>query len=596
MGENTSDLMEQAELEVLVPYATDFSLSDLEAHVRSVSSDVPDEPEGSNQLSALSSIPPRTTLHFDEQVNVLVVLRTPSGLEELQRRRSCLTINLEAQAFGSESRSSATQDSNGQSVQPQSRDVIWSGAVDTTQRPATINDGSQGALVWSLSCFLSRPRVRMQHPMIFFKISGTLREPLSAVSTDPGDRLLSSGVPASINVLEPLSGDRELQGINPQLTALRLDRISSTATLAATEYSIRPRPQKSFPALPAISARVRYSKPNASSVRPATIASLDIETSPFHDEEIQLTDVNMHLSDGSAQDLCAGHAINLPMICQPRDNVLFLFRLLVSNEQGHESRSKSHPRTLNIWINARVLCSGQCRPNIQMRWRTTVDFSTALNPSYGGPSQAIQRSSRPTSLPLTSDSESKRASLQDPGIGLDSDDKLPQRATVIPGYGVTMTLTGPRDVYVGQPFTWDLFLVNRSDKARSLAILVIPRRKAGDHKTQMSKTSISSTVAGQRRGIDRAETITDENRLYSMQKSNCHDPISIVCLSTDVRIGNLNPGFCHNTELKFLPLSKGILRIEAVRVVDVLTNETIDIRDLPEIVAEERAPDDRESS
>ena len=64
MSENTSDPMEQAELEVLVPYATDFSLSDLEAHERSVSSDVPDEPEESHQLSALSSIPPRTTLHF----------------------------------------------------------------------------------------------------------------------------------------------------------------------------------------------------------------------------------------------------------------------------------------------------------------------------------------------------------------------------------------------------------------------------------------------------------------------------------------------------------------------------------------------------
>ncbi|KAL8863080.1 MAG: hypothetical protein Q9178_000453 [Gyalolechia marmorata] len=506
MGENTSDPMEQAELEVFVPYATEFSLIDLEAHVRSVSSEMPDEAEVPHQLSALSSIPPRKTLHF------------------------------------------------------------------------------------------GRPRVRMQHPMISFKASGTLREPVSAVSTDPGDRLLSSGVPASINVLEPLSGDRELQGINPRLTVLRLDRISTTATLAATEYSIRSRPHKPFPALPAISARVRYSKFNASSVRPATIASLDIETSPFQDEEIQLTDVNMQLSDGSAQDLCAGHAINLPMTCQPRDNVVFLFRLLVSNDQGHESRSKSLPRTLHIWINARVLCSGQCRPNIQMRWKTTVDFSSALNPSYGGPSQAMQRSNRPTSLPLTPGSENKGASLQDPGIGRDSDDRLPQRATVIPGYGVTMTLTGPRDVYVGQPFTWDVFLVNRSDKARSLAILVIPRGKARDHKTQMPRTSGSSTVAGQRRGIDRAETITDENRLYSMQKSNCHDPISIVCLSTDVRIGNLNPGFCHNTELKFLPLSKGILHIEAVRVVDVLTNETIDIRDLPEIVAEERAPGDRESS
>ena len=59
---------------------------------------------------------------------------------------------------------------------------------------------------------------------------------------------------------------------------------------------------------------------------------------------------------------------------------------------------------------------------------------------------------------------------------------------------------------------------------------------------------------------------------------------------------NLNPGFCHNTELKFLPLSKGVLRLEMVRVVDTLTNETVDIRDLPEIVAEERTSDERDAS
>lgn len=50
----------------------------------------------------------------------------------------------------------------------------------------------------------------------------------------------------------------------------------------------------------------------------------------------------------------------------------------------------------------------------------------------------------------------------------------------------------------------------------------------------------------------------------------------------------LNPGFCHNTELKFLPLAKGILHIEAVRVIDLVENKSVDIHDLPEIVAEER--------
>ncbi|KAL8665447.1 MAG: hypothetical protein Q9168_007693 [Polycauliona sp. 1 TL-2023] len=517
-----------------------------------------------------------TRAKLDERLDVLILLKTSAGLEELQSQLSYLRITLEVQAFGSDSRT------DGQTAQQQSRDVIWSGAIDLDKPPVTINGGSNSALVWSLSCVMSRPRIRMQYPMISFRASGTYREPPSNTTQRPGDRLLSSGVPASINVLEPLSRDRELQGLIPQLTALRLDRISTSTSSNAIQQSIRSRPQNPIPALPAISARVRYSKSGASSAQLATIASLDIETSPFDDKEIELTDVNMQLSAGSVEDLCAGHAINLPKTCQPRDNFVFLFRLLANKDQDQEPKASSLSRTLEIWINARVYVSDQCRPSIQMRWRTAVDFSTALNPSYGGPSQAIQRNSRPSSLALVSDT------------ALDSDNKPQQQATTMPGFGVTMTLTAPREVCVGQPFTWDVFLVNRSDKARKLAIRAFPKRQAGDHQSHMSKTSTSSAAGGQRRGLEHADAVMDENRLYGMQKSSNKDPVPIVCLSTDVRIGNLNPGFCQNTELKFLPLAKGILRLEMVRVVDVVTNETIDIRDLPEIVAEER--DEREAS
>ncbi|KAL8649098.1 MAG: hypothetical protein Q9226_005717 [Calogaya cf. arnoldii] len=431
MGENTLDVMAQAELQMLVPYATDFSLKDWETPI---SSDPKDEARELRQLSALLSIPSRKTLYF------------------------------------------------------------------------------------------GRPRVRMQHPMISFRTSGTFREPPSTTAHISGHKLLPSGVPASINVLGPLSGDRELQGIKPQLTALRLHRISTSTSLDVTEQPIRSKPQKSFPALPAISARVRYSKSGASSARLATIASLDIETSPFQDDEIELTDVNMQLAAGSVEDLCTGHAISLPKTFQPRDNVVFLFRLVAHNDSGLEPKANSLSRTLETWINARVSVSKQCRPSVQMKWRTTVDFSTALNPSYGGPSQAMQRNSRPSSLPLASDVPN-------------SDNNSQQRSAAMPGFGVTMTLTAPREVCVGQPFTWDVLLVNRSDKTRKLAIVVIPRLKAGDHQSHISKSSSLTTAAGQPNGIDHSDAVMDENRLYAMQKGNSKDAVQIVCLSTDVRIG-----------------------------------------------------------
>ncbi|KAL8807439.1 MAG: hypothetical protein Q9223_004341 [Gallowayella weberi] len=564
------DPMEETELDIVVPHATNFSLEDLEAHV-SPHLGEQDDAKQSQLLSALASIPPRTILYFDELLNVFMVLRTPSRLEEIQRQLPQLKISLEVQAFGSEKRGSHAQVNGGQLAEAINREIIWSGSLDT-----------------------SRPRARMQQPMITFKASGTLRQPPSTTIEHPEDRLLPSGVAASINILEPLTGDQELRGIRPQLTASRLDRINTTTSPATTVQIIRSKQQKPFPALPAVSARVRYSKSGGSSGRSATIANLDIETSPFQKEEIQLMDVSMELSDGSVEDLCTGRVIKLPMACQPRSNLVFLLRLLPSNHQVNGSRLSSIPRNLDICVNARVLISKTCRPHIQMRWRTTVDFLAALNPNYGGPSQPMQRSNRPSSLPIRSGNEKHGNTSTALDIAPASSEDSQQQAMATAGFGVTLTLTAPKEVYVGQPFTWDVFVVNRSDQARKLAIVVIPKRKAADHKIHLSKTSVSSNAVNQRRGIDHADAVMDENRLYAMQKSNGKDAVQIVCLSTDVRIGNLNPGFCHNTELKFLPLSKGILNVEAVRVIDVLTNESIDIRDLPEIVAEERVSDDKE--
>ena len=50
----------------------------------------------------------------------------------------------------------------------------------------------------------------------------------------------------------------------------------------------------------------------------------------------------------------------------------------------------------------------------------------------------------------------------------------------------------------------------------------------------------------------------------------------------------LDPGACSATVLEFLALDKGPLKMEGIRVTDLASNETADIRELPDIVALER--------
>lgn len=379
----------------------------------------------------------------------------------------------------------------------------------------------------------------MQHPMISFKTSGIFRRPSSPSRQSAEKRYMPSGIAGSTNVLESLRGVSGLSGIQPQLSALRLDRVRPADGPTVTELVVPSKPQRLFPALPAISARVRYSNSGAITGQPCVIASLDIETSPFQQNQVQLTHVSMELFDGLAEDLCTGRAFTLPITCQPKDNIVFLFRLQPKRSTDRSTHSDPHSsRMLDIMLDARVLISDTCRPKIQMRWKTTVDFSKALSSKYSGPSQAMRRSNRPASLPVLSDNETSQSASQDLIMTTDtSDTPQQQRAASILDLGVTLTLTAPKDVYVGQPFTWDVFLVNRSDKARKLAIVVVPKRRFGDRTSHMASLSNPSGVSGRRHDVDYAEPVMDENRLYAMQKANTREVVDLVCLSTDLRLG-----------------------------------------------------------
>lgn len=51
---------------------------------------------------------------------------------------------------------------------------------------------------------------------------------------------------------------------------------------------------------------------------------------------------------------------------------------------------------------------------------------------------------------------------------------------------------------------------------------------------------------------------------------------------------HLAPGACYTAELKFLALTSGVLAVDAVRVVDLATQEASDVRDLPSMIALEK--------
>lgn len=340
------------------------------------------------------------------------------------------------------------------------------------------------------------------------------------------DPYLPSGVPFPVNLLQPLSDDPVLKakGAIPLLSDQRLSRTLPTLQ--------RPRPEtlplkiisrKAFRAIPALSARMKYHKaPTPSPCNtPTVLASLDIEIPVFAQSVLELRAVTLKLTDGTATDLVAS-ILPLPLQCRPRDNTAFLYRL-TPHHALPEPPSASQARNLEVTISATVLVSALCRPQIEMRWRNNVDFSTALNPSFGKPSQSMQRSNRPASLP---------------GSAKASTESAENSAGALAEMGITLTFSAAGDVRVGEPFSWDIFLVNRSAKTRKLVITVVPQRAYRTTNRGNSRPP-SSTSASQpdSKTTEVANPVTDENTLYTSLMTHGTEHAQLVCLTTDIKIG-----------------------------------------------------------
>lgn len=378
-----------------------------------------------------------------------------------------------------------------------------------------------------------RPRIRLQSPTIVFKPSAALLPVKSKNHDLSNDPYLPSGAPGSINLLESLQNDPLLRGAQPLLSAWRFSPISSTSDdTASGDRSLRVIPQRAFRAMPALTARVRYSKSNICVGKPTVFASLDIEPAPFFDHNVIVTAIKMSLFEGSAMDLSSTHALKLPISCRPKDNPIFIFRLIPNRGPDDVSNPDSASRTLEIAVEANVVVSKTCRPRIEMLWKTAVDFSIALNPSYGAPGQPLQR--LPMTPAATSQNEAPATALE--ADSADSGQNLGRkRTTSSSSLGITITFTAPSSVRVGEPFCWDVFIVNRSNKPRRLAITVVPKRKRGDYKGHLTRTSSSSIGGRKETGV--ADHVLDENLLYAIQRNAGREPPQIVSLSTDVKIG-----------------------------------------------------------
>lgn len=336
-----------------------------------------------------------------------------------------------------------------------------------------------------------------------------------------------------------------------------------------------------------------------------TLALLDLEIIPFLQIAGSITKVNVSLRNGQAESLMPSVS---PLLCRSGDSLTFIYRL----DQASDSNLSPgiglvNPNidVLSIVVQMEVLLSETCRPVVIMDWTTHVDFTQALNPTFGSPAQPIQRSNRPTSLPVNNAGSNLPTAASTTTDTITT--SLQSTFDVNSRSGVSISFTSAdASARVGVPFTWKVLVVNHSPKMSKIAIIPLPRiQRQTTHaqffaKRHAPKSSTASFHPSERRhtkggeDVDIAQAIVDENVVYAMHHSNTIPPeTDLMSLTAELRIGPLAPGQCHESEIQMVAFETGSLRVDAIRVVDLAREAEegtaamglfADIRDLPDIV------------
>jgi hypothetical protein len=480
--------------------------------------------------------------------------------------------------------------------------------------------------VWKLRVFVGRPRIRLQLPSVVFSGAAHLRMGPAAPDqlSELGDGYMQSCTPSGMNLLETFANDPLLHGVMPRLSAQRVSKVAPLTKPKDALHHISGLHTLKLKILPVLHTRVRFSRPNTTPASASMIAMLEVDFTPFFDCEAALDKITLGVTDGTVEDLNTQDGMRLPLSCVAHDHLTFLYKLA---PQQSDLVKKNLARDLVITIEVLVLVRpndepNPCTPRLVMTWTTAIDFTPPVNPGFGQPKTTpIQRSHRPSQLSISGGVDSQP--LVSPSVI--RPDALPtlEAATAppltaaLPDFGITMTFTGPaHPVRLGEEFAWSVFIVNRSKpaadlampptpsappavlahhaaatKSRKLLLVPVPRRRRSELRVIRPPSTANAAAAatagvGSKRDPLIADAVLDETVVHAMQRSSVVDAAEVVCLSADVRVGPLAPNACAVVELRFLALREGVVGLDAVRVLDLGSQEHVDVRELPLVVVE----------
>lgn len=397
-------------------------------------------------------------------------------------------------------------------------------------------------IIWKPQVDLTRPRTRLQRPAVYFTASLSISaEAMSATQRD-GKIYLKSLEPLSVNVLEPLQSSPSLSETTAYLSEMRITKVAPTTSRPQDGIKpVRGASKRAFPIVPALFTRVRYT-----SISDAITASLHLETSQVITGVVAIKTIQLESPETDIKPL---NSVVCPLETQGGDETVLLYRLAKST-----SSTNHGPSSVAVHIEATVQ-QDEAEIPINLHWKTQVDLSqTNAKPTYKWSRPLSASTIRPPARPsIHGDSKAGPLELA--------------RAVEVDEIGVTFNIWTRSIIPSRIDFKLFIQCINRSERPRRFAIVVVEPKKRS---MQIQASSQSG----------KPDVITDTFDAPTQTQRPPH----VFDLNPDVRIGPVPPGASYETELKFWATTTGVLDLGILRIVDLDTRQTVDVRDLPDVV------------
>lgn len=341
-------------------------------------------------------------------------------------------------------------------------------------------------------------------------------------------------------------------------------------------------------------------------VRPAlerdrVIAEVDLISSEY---EVLVTQCDVRFEHGIATMM---GDLRTPVHLKRNENYALCFNLLlrVAPQAANYFATR---KPLNIYLQCEVVGDGS--PAITTLWTPVINFENSQGPFPKTPALTIPVNSP---APTVAGTPSVPASAQPSALDLVKPPRQQNNLTLMGG--LSIVVTGPQFVAVGETFEWEFTIINKSQRSRTFTITFgtgadrdlalgtpgpqgtptpTPQPAPSGPRAQAQGLGFSASAngapgppvaGGQYRAFgafayNPAQLRNRAAAFYTSSGKSC----GLVPLCQELRVGTLAPHVCFKTRISLLALKAGTHSIEHSRIEDLTNRDSYDVGGMLDVI------------